>query len=50
MHLHGKGPQGAKMKEEAMAEVLAAIWERRPWVYYRRQRLLRRPAGSTDLI
>ena len=28
--LHGKGPQGAKPKGEMVAEILAAIRERRP--------------------
>ena len=30
VRLHGKGPQGAKPKSEAVAVILAAIRERRP--------------------
>jgi len=29
VHLHGKGPQGAKPTGEAVADILAAIRERR---------------------
>ena len=29
VHLHGKGPQGAKLKAEVVADILAAIRERR---------------------
>jgi threonyl-tRNA synthetase len=29
VRLHGKGPQGAKKKEEVVAEIVASIRERR---------------------